>query len=170
MGGLFGLEVASGMRSEKPACMDHPALLLANAGSAIALLVDRLAPKRVWMPSYLCDSMVAAVNPAAARLRYYEMTDRLTPAGTDFMGQIEQGDLVFFIAYFGFPHDAERVASARARGAWIVKDACQAMVSEDGRRNTTSCCSARASSRREIRSLFRRTGSYRDGWSSYGLT
>jgi len=125
------LEPVSATRAGKPAWIDRPAVLLANARSGIALLVDRLNPKQVWMPSYLCDSMVAGVDQSKTTLRHYEVTDRLALGATDFLEHVGAGDLVFFIAYFGFPQDAAAAASARARGAWVVKDACQAMLSDD---------------------------------------
>jgi len=58
IGGMFGLEEILNPNSSAPPFLDNRSILLANARSGIALLVELLSPAHVWMHSYLCEANV----------------------------------------------------------------------------------------------------------------
>ena len=130
MGGLFGLEPVPSS-STCPPFLQPGALELVNARSAIRLLVETLSPASVWLPSYLAPSMLGAVGQLSTP-RYYEITYDLEIAATDWVDEVSPGDLVIFIDYFGFPGGASCAGSARERGAFVLRDASQALLSDPG--------------------------------------
>lgn len=129
VGGVFGLEPIT------PADETHglpleadEAILLVNGRSAIALVVDLLAPPTVWLPSYLCDALVAAVSDASS-VEFYEVGSDLRMPSADWVRRLQPGDLVVVVDYFGFPFEFSPAADVRDRGAIILRDACQALLS-----------------------------------------
>ncbi len=110
--------------------LDDSNLFLANGRSGIMVLIDRLAPAHVWMPSYLCPTMIEGVDQKKNKLRFYEVNYDLKISSTEWIDQIQTGDLVVLIDYFGFPLDSNIAIPAKKRGAWILEDACQAFLSE----------------------------------------
>ncbi|MCD6388167.1 MAG: hypothetical protein J7L69_02060, partial [Desulfobulbaceae bacterium] len=135
IGGMFGLP-----ESVVPETMDKPAsdwrflqksnLFLANARSGIMILIDLLKPASVWMPSYLCPTMVEAVDKKKTRLRFYEVDYDLRIPSADWIKDVQRGDLAVLIDYFGFPLDAQVAGLVREKGGWVLEDACQALLSD----------------------------------------
>jgi dTDP-4-amino-4,6-dideoxygalactose transaminase len=105
-------------------------LLLANGRSAIAVAIDWLKPGQVWLPSYLCPSMLAAVRRAETRVRFYEVDAGLRIPSTAWLGDVDRGDVVLFIDYFGFRFEQRFAGLAKERGAIVMEDACQALLTE----------------------------------------
>ncbi|MEI6349764.1 MAG: DegT/DnrJ/EryC1/StrS family aminotransferase [Verrucomicrobiota bacterium] len=105
-------------------------VFLANARSGIALLVETLSPPQVWLPSFLCSTMVEPSGRGSSRVRFYEIDYDLEMASHDWMSEICEGDLVIMIAYFGVPVNALSITRVKSRGAWVLEDACQAMLSQ----------------------------------------
>jgi hypothetical protein len=130
LGGMFGLAEPSAARAgRRPGFLSlDDALFLANARSGLRVLVDRLQPPRVFLPSYLCDSLVAATRDAAARTVFYAVDQALVPRASDLSG-FGRGDLVVAIGYFGFPAAPAIGCSARLAGAWLLEDKSQALLS-----------------------------------------
>jgi dTDP-4-amino-4,6-dideoxygalactose transaminase len=129
IGGVFGLEIEAPSVPQSPPFLVGNCVCLVNARSAIRLLIDRLHPTQVWMPSYLCGAMLQAIAPHRTMLRFYDVSYELTPGSSRWIDQINRGDIVLVIDYFGFAWDADAVAKARERGAWILEDASQALLS-----------------------------------------
>ena len=134
IGGMFGLELFAQeeffITDHEPAFLADPHLLLATARSAIALLARNLRPKTVWLPSYLCGVVVDAFPSPLMNVRFYAIDQNLGIAEEGWLSEIQTNDLVLFIDYFGFQHWADWGAEARDRGAWVVQDAAQALLSE----------------------------------------
>ena len=57
-------------------------------------------------------------------------TRNLVLASREWLADVNEGDVVLFIDYFGFPCDAECARAAKQRGAWVLEDACQALLSK----------------------------------------
>ena len=104
-------------------------LYLVNARSGIWLLVNRLRPKQVWIPSYLCHTILGAIDPKAAIPRFYEVDYDLKVRSEQWVSEVKSGDLVIFIDYFGFPYDKTLGTRIKEKGAWILEDASQALLS-----------------------------------------
>lgn len=129
IGGMFGLHAEVGNGSSL-AWLNRPHLLLANARSGIHWLIEHLRPHRTWIPSFLCRAMPDAVDRRQTTLEHYEVDYDLTIASTTWLDRVEPGDLVVLIDYFGFPCDTTCAVEARRRGATVLEDASQALLSD----------------------------------------
>jgi dTDP-4-amino-4,6-dideoxygalactose transaminase len=129
VGGVFGLEpIAPRDETRSLPVETEETILLVNGRSAIALVVDLVRPLTVWLPSYLCDALVAAVS-AAPSVEFYEVGSDLRMPSADWVRRLQQGDLVVVVDYFGFPFEFSAAGDVRDRGAIILRDACQALLS-----------------------------------------
>lgn len=134
IGGMFGLpETVVPALSGKPTdwmFLKDSNLFLANARSGIAILIDRLKPTNVWMPSYLCPTMIEVLDQNKVNLQFYEVDYDLRIPSISWIERIQSGDIVVLIDYFGFPLDANVANLAGKKGGWILEDSCQALLSE----------------------------------------
>ena len=124
IGGMFGLDVA--VSAERPAgapFVQPRSFLLANARSGIHIVLEEFRPARVWMPSYLCGAMLEAVRTTP--VKFYPVDRNLSIAKFDGIGE---RDLVIVIDYFGFPAPTQFIDDVKSRGAWVLEDACQALL------------------------------------------
>lgn len=128
MGGMFGLQGEIRGNPAKAHRMNPDGLLLVNARSAIWFITRHLAPRIVWLPSFLCGAICEAVSKAGAEVRFYPMDYDLRMASDLWIDEVDQEDIVVFIDYFGFPCDPLPVQTAKSRGAIVVRDACQALL------------------------------------------
>lgn len=128
MGGMFGFpeEINCAGQHEVPIALDNAACL-ANGRCALFVLIGILKPKRVWLPAYLCPSIIQAVQKTGVPIRYFALDYdmQVVPGELDDLGP---GDLLDIIDYFGFYADRGLMKKARAAGAWVLEDACQAML------------------------------------------
>ena len=135
LGGMFGLELFESNISLKakqlPLFLSGRQRLLATARSAVKLLVRALRPATVWLPSYICGVVIDAARETDVRIRFYAVGDSLKIADNHWLAEIQDGDLVIFADYFGFDTWSSHGIEARARGARVVEDACQAMLNRD---------------------------------------
>jgi len=129
IGGVFGLEVEFLSVPQSPRFLETSHACFVNARSAIRSLVDRLSPPQVWMPSYLCGDMLQAIDERRTTLRFYDVSYELTGGPSQWIDRINRGDMVLVIDYFGFAGDADVMAKARERGAWVLEDASQSLLS-----------------------------------------
>jgi hypothetical protein len=130
IGGMFGLEDLQVDPERHPFFLTGKYLLLASARSGIRLVVNKLRPKNVWLPSYLCDVIVQAVQPTVSPIRFYEIGYDLKIPSVKWVDDIQAGDLVLFIAYFGFPIDNNLTRLVKEHKAWVMEDASQALLSK----------------------------------------
>lgn len=129
IGGLFGLEYEETPREVTPSFISGRDLFLVNGRSGIWLLVNRLRPPQAWVPSYLCHTIVGAIDPNMTVLRFYEVNYDLRVQSNQWVSEVTSGDLVIFIDYFGFPYDHQLAVYVKEKGAWVLEDACQALLS-----------------------------------------
>jgi dTDP-4-amino-4,6-dideoxygalactose transaminase len=127
VGGMFGLPIIS-EEGEEPPFIEKRSILLANGRSGIYLLKESLSPPKIWLPSYLCDVVLSAVE--GTETRFYEVAYDLSIPSTKWIDSIGSGDLVILINYFGFPCDKKLFSRIKKRGAWVLQDASQALLSE----------------------------------------
>jgi dTDP-4-amino-4,6-dideoxygalactose transaminase len=134
IGGMFGLtetvEPKVTTDSGRWKFLDDSNLFLANGRSGIVVLLNILAPARVWMPSYLCPTMITAVDRKKTNLRFYDVDFNLHVSSTNWIEQIQTGDLVVLIDYFGFPLSSKVARLVKQRGGYVLEDACQALLSD----------------------------------------
>jgi dTDP-4-amino-4,6-dideoxygalactose transaminase len=127
---MFAFPPPSGAQDgPAPPFLYHAGVHLVNARSAIALLIERLTPRRVWIPSYVCGAVLDGIGDRA-QVAFYGVNDRLVLLEDGWLADVSPGDVVMLIDYFGFPADQSVAAGAKERGAWVVRDACQALLSD----------------------------------------
>jgi dTDP-4-amino-4,6-dideoxygalactose transaminase len=128
-GGMFGLEAElAAMQVAEPPFMREPRILFLSARCGMKYLVDNLRPTHVWMPSFLCCSMLEAIDTAVSNLRFYPIGYDLKIESTAWLDEVNSRDIVVLIDYFGFPCDANVAADVRERGAFVLEDASQALL------------------------------------------
>jgi len=130
IGGMFGLESALHPQERTPPFLTGRDVFLNNGRSGIWLLINRLRPPQVWVPSYLCrEGIFEAIDPKVTVLRFFEVDYNLNIRSNQWISEVTPGDLVIFVDYFGFPYDRQLAPDVQKRGAWVVEDACQALLS-----------------------------------------
>ena len=129
VGGIFGLPDCAGKGNRNSfAATQYPHVNCANGRCALYLLSAHLKTKRVWLPAFLCDAIVSAFRRVGVEMRFYQICPKLGMETADWVQEITLGDLVLLIDYFGFPCDQNVIAKAQNRGAIVVEDASQAML------------------------------------------
>ena len=136
-GGLFGFKAClDAVPAAEPQFIHEPKLLFLGACCGIKFLIDTLRSAQVWMPSYLCYSMIDAVDPQVTELRFFEIGYDLEVTSLDWLDVLIPGSLVVLIDYFGFPCNDHVAKEAKARGAFILENASQTFLSTHvGRRS-----------------------------------
>ena len=129
IGGLFGLECGLHPQGTTAPFLTGREVFLVNARSGIWLLVNQLQPPQVWVPSYLCHTITESIDPNITVLCFYEVDYDLRVRSNQWVSEVTSGDLVIFIDYFGFPFDHEIGARVKEKGAWVMEDAAQALLS-----------------------------------------
>lgn len=131
IGGMFGLETPKETRHASPTFITQSKCFLVNGRSGIALVIRQLSIARAWIPSYLCESIIDALNGSAVEINFYEVNYDLEIASSTWVDDVESGDLVVLIDYFGFHcFDGALASRIKEQGAWILEDACQALLSD----------------------------------------
>jgi hypothetical protein len=131
MGGMFGLEI--NFQPDLPSLavppiLAGPHLRLATARSAFTLLARTLRPPTVWLPSYLCGVVLEAFKDVGTCVKFYPVGEQLKITDEAWINSVESQDMVVFIDYFGFNMWNFYGKAVKKRGAWVVEDACQAML------------------------------------------
>ena len=129
IGGLFGLECALFPQELNPPFLKGQDVFLVNARSGIWLLINLIRPRQVWVPSYLCHTILEAIDSNTSVLRFYNVDSDLKISLNQWASEITSGDLFIFIDYFGFPYDRQIGAYVKEKGAWVLEDASQALLS-----------------------------------------
>ena len=132
MGGAFGLPSASlpnvPVQRAAPDFLARSAGHLVNARSGFWLLGKALLPRWVWLPSYLCSAIVDGFRAAGCRVEFFPVNAGLVCADDSWLVRVAPGDCVVRIHYFGFVNDDPVFPAARARGALLIDDAAQALL------------------------------------------
>jgi len=128
IGGMFALQ-REGLPENGNGLLvlKQPSLLMVNARSALWLLARQLKPRKVWLPSFLCPSMISAIEKA--EIAFYPISKTLEVSSTSWLDDLDQSDLVVFIDYFGFPVNPLIMNMAKRKGATVVRDASQSLLS-----------------------------------------
>ncbi|MCP4239851.1 MAG: hypothetical protein QF890_11300 [Myxococcota bacterium] len=126
IGGMFGLPPEGATGTAPP--FGGESLFLANARSGILYVVRDLDPATIWMPSYLCQSMVEVLGELRERVRYFPVDAALQVSDIEWCEAIREGDIVCVIDYFGWASSRALKRKARSAGATVLEDACQALL------------------------------------------
>lgn len=131
MGGVFGLESDLGPEGHSvPRFITGPHYKLANARGGLRLLLKALKPQALWMPRFICDSMIEVVGGLETSLQLYSLDDQFNPAfAPDWLNQVRPGDLFLMVDFFGYVPSQSMADVARSTGAIVVEDAAHALLS-----------------------------------------
>lgn len=80
---------------------DRPHALVGSGRDALRLLLERQRPDRVWVPTFLCQEVVAAVGAVAELRLYHDSPVEEAGGGDDRWAGLRSGDAVLTVAYFG---------------------------------------------------------------------
>ena len=128
IGGVFGLQAPdlSGGLPAPPFARGHVRYFL-SVRCALMGLCQALNPRAAWLPSYLCGVLADPFTRQGIAIKFYGVSYDLTLSSEEWITDVNPGDLVLVIHYFGFPHRAFPAARIKERGACIVEDASQAL-------------------------------------------
>lgn len=131
IGGMFGLKLEPDATS-KPDDLDFSRMLkLHNARSCLLLLLQAIQPQTIWLPSYLCPTILAPLDIfKEVSLKFYSVNAQLKIDHFDWLNQINSNDMVLIIDYFGFFHDTKLLQEIKSAKAIIIEDASQALLSD----------------------------------------
>jgi dTDP-4-amino-4,6-dideoxygalactose transaminase len=127
IGGMFGIGDFTACNDNETSFLQGDSLLLVNARSCINYVLESMAPGTVWLPSYLCES-VFTITSRFKNNRYYPVNYDLS-VDDSWISSIQRNDLVILIDYFGFKCRAEIKQAIKSKGAWLLEDASQALLS-----------------------------------------
>lgn len=118
IGGYFELELPVGSGSFYP-----EALRYQSARSAFYALLMHCKPKRVWMPYYICDTMLAPLGQAGVEIIFYSLNRDFTIAD-----KVELGpdDKLLYVNYFGLCSSHQDELLQRYNPEQIIFDHSQA--------------------------------------------
>jgi len=94
---------------------------------ALKALCDARRPRSAWIPSHLCDALLAPFVQSGVEVCYYEVDDYLRVTETSWVEDVQAGDLVLVIHYFGFPNAGFPADKVKKRAAMLIEDASQAL-------------------------------------------
>lgn len=135
IGGYFGLELPaqrdllhSGLRGFQSARAAFLALLLAGK------------PKKVWMPRYICNSMLAPLWKAGIECAWYDLTDALE---VEDGVKLKDGEWLLYVNYFGLCGAKVETLMQRIPPAQVVVDYSQSFFSPPHRQALATIYSPR---------------------------
>jgi len=89
-------------------------------------LLPRGGPCRIWIPAYLCRSLLPPIEACGFKALLYDITDQLQPQFEAITP--EAGDAVLVVHYFGIAQGMEPVrAFCKARGLFLIEDCAHAL-------------------------------------------
>ncbi|SOE60593.1 hypothetical protein SAMN05446935_1713 [Burkholderia sp. YR290] len=92
IGGYFGLELPGASRE-----FHRGMLRFQSARAAFLALLSTLRPSAVWMPWYVCNSVLEPLQMTRIPIRRYELDEHFRVASVD----LQPGEWLFYVDYFG---------------------------------------------------------------------
>jgi len=93
-------------------------LFLDSGRSAISLIIQQARPKRIFVPHYICDSVVSTILRENVEVKRYEIDSRLSPKQKP---SPHKDELFLFVNYFGVK-EAETQALGLEFGSRLIID------------------------------------------------
>jgi len=121
IGGYFGLELPLLQGRLYP-----DALCFQSARSAFYALLVRGKPNRVWMPTYICDSMLAPLDATGTEVVFYDIDSNFNISNNV---KIEDSDWLLYVNYFGICNKQEDMLLERFIPSQLIFDHSQAFFS-----------------------------------------
>lgn len=118
VGGYFELELPRGY-----GIYHTGALKYQSARSAFLALLQHRKPKRVWMPYFICDTMLAPVEMMGADVIFYSINSNFTIASDV---SLNKDDLLLYVNYFGLCSEYQDELLSKFNPEQVVFDHSQA--------------------------------------------
>lgn len=135
IGGMFGWQEYKGGKDRRYSFLNKNNTFLFNARSAIFSIIDTLNLNQVWLPDYLCETILDAVNKTKTKINFYKINSHLKIENLDWVNNVERNDFVILIEYFGFPVNKKVIERIKSQKALVLIDAAQSLLSENNRYN-----------------------------------
>jgi dTDP-4-amino-4,6-dideoxygalactose transaminase len=127
IGGFFEFEKPTGAGNLLESWSSgRPVALYENARSALRELIIQEKPNSVWLPAFLCDSLVEAV-PKDLR-KFYVVGEKLSPVISS-LSKVKEGDMLLGINYFGFLPDNEFILFVKSNKKIKFVEDCSHCIS-----------------------------------------
>lgn len=124
IGGYMALELPA------PAPMRYPqALQFQSARAAFLALLRTGKPRRVWMPRYMCDAMLAPLAMAGCECVFYSVSSTFEIADPI---ELAPGDWLLYVNYMGVCGDGVQKVLRTFDPAQVVLDHSQAFFAPPG--------------------------------------
>lgn len=120
VGGYFELELPTA-RTEGPL---HGARMYQSARAAFLSFLRSQRPKAVWMPWFLCDSMVEPMTQAGVEVKRYALDADLRP---QLPPAINEQELLLLVNYFGLCSAMEEELVSEVGPEYVIVDHAQAL-------------------------------------------
>ena len=95
-----------------------------SARAALTSLIAQLAIKEIWLPRYLCDSIINTFDGGEVELKFYDLAEDFTIKSELNLGQ---DALLLYVNYFGVCTKQARSVISRYGAHKVVVDNSQAM-------------------------------------------
>lgn len=118
IGGYFELELPS----ENPPIYAN-AHNFQSARSAFYALLLSLKPEKVWMPYYICDSMIAPLTAAGVEIGYYSLNSDFSIKNDI---DLKKSEWLFYVNYFGICGSQQQKILEKYNCLQVVFDHSQA--------------------------------------------
>lgn len=102
--------------------------LYANGRCAFFAVAKLLELKRIWLPSFLCHTMLIPFELLGIDCEFYAVDTGLQPDLENCA--LNEGDAICLISYFGFAHKDEVYQRLSSCGVIIIEDLCQAFYQQ----------------------------------------
>ncbi|SNC67745.1 hypothetical protein SAMN06265337_2055 [Hymenobacter gelipurpurascens] len=122
IGGFFEIELPIGPVSPHARAW----AALASGRACLAVLAGQLRPSRVWVPFYICDSVLQALEQAQVPYSFYALTEELE---LEAPVELSDGEYILYVNYFGLK-TTYTATLARRYGARLLLDLTQAFFEE----------------------------------------
>ncbi len=133
MGGMFGWKDEKPIDGLSEAFLKEENIFMHNGRSAIYTIIKTLKPDNVWLPDYLCETVLNAAKLACENIKFYKITDDISVESTNWIEEIKNTDIVILIEYFGFPIRAEVIENIKIKKAKIIIDGAHSLLSNFNR-------------------------------------
>ena len=140
IGGVRGFSLGA-ETSERLEILSSKNGLYSNARSALYALTKVCQLRRIWLPSFICDTVLQPFKKSGLVFNFYPVNKTLAADFNEV--SIEEGDAVLLISYFGVPIDASLYEWLKEKGACIIEDLSQAVYSSPNKRADFSVYSLR---------------------------
>lgn len=133
IGGVFGFPTweprPAGPQAATPLAEWDRGRWVASARCGLYLFATGARPARVWLPSFLCATVLEPFRLAQVPWQFYPVDDHLRASDQKWVAAVGPEDAVVIIDYFGFSPSPDLAERVRRRGAWVIRDASQALLS-----------------------------------------